>query len=106
MKGIKEPYWIVEILAVLSFIILALLWNRISKEHIPKYKVEGQVRVIKPSNSLNGFDTSMSNAIWLIDSFRIVNSKITYTNSNGYVTWINPPYKIYEYSTNKLIDEK
>ena len=52
------------------------------------------------------FDTITSNAVWLIDSFRIIDGKVTYTNRNGYVTRINPPYKIYEYLSHNLIDEK
>lgn len=113
MVEFKLKYWIAGILSFFSFIVIVLILNEASKQPIPKYRVEGYVRVIKRSNNFDnlplynsGFDTITSNSVWLIDSFRIIDGKVTYTNRNGYVTRINPPYKIYEYLSHNLIDEK
>lgn len=55
-----------------------------------KYRIEGQVYV--PTSGTN----PMHDAMWFTDSIRFKNDTIFYTNSDGSVVQINPPYKIYK----------
>ena len=70
------------------FLIFLLLLSCKQKEY--KYKIEGQVYI--PTSGLN----PMHDAVWFTDSIRFKNDTIFYTNSDGSVVQINPPYKIYK----------
>ena len=55
-----------------------------------KYKIKGKIYI--PTSGVN----PMHDAVWFTDSIRFKNDTIFYTNSDGSVVQINPPYTIYK----------
>lgn len=55
-----------------------------------KYKIKGKVYI--PTSGTN----PLHDAVWFTDSIRFKNDTIFYTNSDGSVVQINPPYTIYK----------
>jgi len=55
-----------------------------------KYKIKGKIYI--PTSGAN----PLHDAVWFTDSIRFKNDTIFYTNSDGSIVKINPPYTIYK----------
>jgi hypothetical protein len=89
-KDINED-WFYRIGIVVSVLTLTMMtcFSCRQKTIDYRYRIHGQVRM-----STNPKDSLFHPAIWMTDTFRIVNDTLIITNSDSSQWRVAPPYKI------------